>query len=63
MKRDQKSLGQIAYDSSPHDGGKSNWGEWAHAPEIVRVVHERMAKAVEREVKRRIRAKAKQKRA
>lgn len=57
----QKTLGQIAYDSNPDDGGKSNFGPWEKAPQVVRDVHERMAKAIEREVKRRTKEEPKQK--
>lgn len=49
----KKTLGQIAYDSCPEEGGKCNFGKWKDAPDVVRRVHERMAKAVERAVLRR----------
>lgn len=49
-----KTLGQIAYEAT-EDGGKQNWGPWDKAPELVRSIHERMARAVEREVMRRVR--------
>jgi hypothetical protein len=45
-----KTLGRIAYDSSPNDGGKSNFGPWREAPQVVRDIHERMAAAVEKHV-------------
>ena len=48
-----KTLGQVAYEATPDEGGKSNFGEWNQAPEVVRRVHEKMAKAIEREVKKR----------
>ena len=40
-----KSLGQIAYEAS-NEGGFQNFGSWKKAPEVVRRVHENMAKAV-----------------
>ncbi len=52
MKRSDKSLGQIGYEATP-DGGQQNWGPWEKAPDIVRSIHERMAAAIEKEVKRR----------
>jgi hypothetical protein len=52
-KNDSKTLGQVAYDSSPKDGGKANWGRWEDAPQCVRTVHERLAKAVIKEAFRR----------
>ncbi len=55
MTKKLKSLGQIAYEGSP-EGGIQNWGPWDKAPEVVRRVHERMAKVVERAVKRRMKA-------
>lgn len=48
-----KTLGEIGYDSCPDDGGKSNFGPWESAPQVVRDVHERMAKAIEKEIRRR----------
>lgn len=48
-----KSLAQIGYDSTPEEGGKSNFGRWEEAPEVVRRVHRQTAKAIERAVKRR----------
>ncbi len=53
MKR--KTLGQIAYEAC-EQGGQQNWGSWTQAPEIVRYVHEKMARAVERAVRRRLRS-------
>ena len=53
--RKQKSLGQIAYEGT-YEGGRSNFGTWENAPDVVRRVHEQMAKAVAREVLRRRRA-------
>jgi len=52
--KSKKTLGQIAYDGAGGEGGKENWGPWESAPDLVRRVHERMAKAVERAVVRRI---------
>jgi hypothetical protein len=52
MKKEQKSLGQVAYESSP-EGGQQNFGPWSQAPEVVRRVHEQMALAVKKEVERR----------
>ena len=48
-----KSLGQFAYEVSPK-GGQQNFGPWEKAPEVVRRVHEEMARVVEREVLKRL---------
>ncbi len=42
-----KSLGQIAYEAAKQ-GGQQNFGPWNKAPQVVRDVHEEMAKAVAR---------------
>lgn len=55
MKKKQKTLGQIAYDATPNEGGKSNFGTWDKAPEVVRRVHEKMAKKIEQVVTQRVR--------
>lgn len=55
MPRKQKSLGQIAYEASP-SGATQNWGPWRKAPNVVRQVHEDIARVIQRIVKRRIRA-------
>lgn len=49
----QKSLGQIAYESTS-DGGKQNFGPWSKAPDVVRRVHEQMAYAVINEAMKRV---------
>lgn len=56
LMKHQKELGRIAYESTA-EGGKANWGAWEKAPEVVRRVHREMAKAVESEVTRRLKAK------
>lgn len=48
----RKSLGQIAYEANT-DGGQQNWGPWSKAPPLVQRIHERMAAAVARAVRRR----------
>jgi hypothetical protein len=55
-KRREKSLGQIAYEASK-EGGQQNFGPWAKAPQIVRDVHEQMAEAVAKVVRRKARRK------
>lgn len=51
--KQRKSLGQIAYESDSN-GGQQNWGPWETARPLIKSIHENMAKAVEREVIRRI---------
>jgi hypothetical protein len=48
-----KSLGQVAYEATP-EGGQQNFGPWEKAPDLVKRIHEQMAKAVEKTVKRRM---------
>lgn len=42
---EKKSLGQIAYESSP-EGGQQNWGKWEKTPDIVKHVHKQMATSI-----------------
>ncbi len=53
IRNKQKTLGQIAYEATT-EGGSQNFGPWERAPEVVRRVHEQMAKAVQDEVMKRI---------
>lgn len=48
----EKSIGQVIYESV-REGGIQNWGEWQHAPEIVRDIHDRLARAAIAEYRRR----------
>ena len=45
----KKSLGQVAYESSP-EGGLQNWGKWEKAPDIVKHVHKQIATSIVMEV-------------
>ena len=53
MKKKLKSLCQVAYESTA-EGGKHNFGPWEKAPDLVKRIHEEMAKAVAKTVKRRM---------
>lgn len=44
-----KTLGQIAYEADKN-GGQQNFGPWQKAPELVKSIHENMAKAVAKHV-------------
>lgn len=48
-----KSLGQIAYEADKN-GGQQNFGKWHEAPQVVRDVHESMARAVQKETMKRL---------
>jgi hypothetical protein len=48
-----KSLGQIAYEADKN-GGQQNFGKWSNAPQVVKDIHEKMAKAVQKETLKRL---------